>query len=82
MIGEGLMHKLGGNMFQRINVDYAIPRHASTALVMSRHGKTLVFQSPVEGQAPPGIKKPPYEVSRPSTPGRCGSASSSRRPST
>lgn len=54
MIGEGLMHKLGGNMFQRINVDYAIPRHAGTALVMSRHGKTLVFQSPVERAGVPG----------------------------
>lgn len=48
MIGEGRMHKLGGNAFQRINVDYAIPRHAGTALVRSRHGEDLVFQSPVE----------------------------------
>lgn len=47
MIGEGRMHKLGGNVFQRINVDYGIPRHAGTALVQSRHGDDFVFKSPV-----------------------------------
>lgn len=48
MIGEGRMHKLGGDIFKRINVDYATPRHRDTALVRSRHGEDLVFQSPVK----------------------------------
>lgn len=50
MIGETRMHKLGGDLFKRVNVDYAIPRHPGTELVKPKRkrGEDLVFQSLVE----------------------------------
>lgn len=50
MIGETRMHKLGGDLFRRVNVDYAIPRHPGTELVKPKRdrGENLVFQSLVE----------------------------------
>lgn len=48
MIGESRMHKLGGDLFKRVNVDYAIPRHPGTHLVKPKRDGDLVFQSPAE----------------------------------
>lgn len=48
MIGETRMHKLGGDLFKRVNVDYAIPRHPGTKLVKPKRDGDLVFQSPAE----------------------------------
>lgn len=47
MIGETRMYKLGGDLFKRVNVDYAIPRHPGTELVepKRKRGEDLVFQS-------------------------------------
>ncbi|KAJ8607503.1 hypothetical protein MRB53_040275 [Persea americana] len=47
MIGEGRMHKLGGQNFKRVNIDYVVPRHSHTALVKSGKGSDLVFKSPI-----------------------------------
>lgn len=50
MIGETRMYKLGGDPFKRVNVDYAIPRHSGTDLVLPNRdrGGNMVFRSLTE----------------------------------